>query len=64
MSKPAIAMLYKRCGGPPSQLMLDLVAKQEENNVLEKRLIKEAREKWDKLDAREKGSARSVSIFG
>ncbi len=57
-------MLYTRCGGQPSQPILDLIAKQEENSALEKRLLKEAREKWDKLDARERGTARNVSVFG
>ena len=64
MSKPAIAMLYTRCGGHPSQSMLDLIVKQEENSALGRRLIKEVREKWDTLDARERGAARSVSLFG
>ena len=62
MSKAGMALLFRSCGGTPTQPMLDIIEKQESNGTLAERLIKEARKKWDKLDAKESGDAKGVSL--
>ena len=63
MSKAGMALLFRSCGGVPTQFMLDLIEQQEAKSAHGELLILEARKKWDDLDAKERGDAQAVSMI-